>query len=81
MESSADLRKREGCVSDRDPRNQRHDRKLWQNCFEFNGIRSVMLYGHLDHDLERLRKAILCSMPLKVNARYVKLNMSNPLQN
>lgn len=40
-----------------------------------------MLYGHLDRDLKRLREAILCSTPLKVNTRYVKLNMSNPLQN
>lgn len=40
-----------------------------------------MLYGHLDHALERLSEAILYSMPLKVNARYVKLNTSNPAQN
>lgn len=42
---------------------------------------SFVLYGHSDHDLERLGEIALCSTPLKVNARYVKLNMSNPLQN
>lgn len=48
----------------------------------FSGMaRTTTLYGHSDHDLKRLSENALCSMPLGVSARGVKLNMSNPLQN